>query len=296
MNNLGQQKQVIERAYAKINLMLAVTGKRPDGYHDLQTVFQSLSLHDTLTFTASTGDKLILTTNYPSLSAGSDNLIWRAAERLKQFYKVKQGVKISLEKRIPLAAGLGGGSSDAAAALRGLVRFWQLPWERQILREIAADLGSDVPYCLDGGTALGSGRGEQLVQLPPCPHFYVVLANPGFAVSTAEVYRSLRTTELTISPSLAGMLRALEEQNRTAIMQNLMNTLEKSTFRLYPQVEALKLKMASRGAALMCGSGPTVFALLPTLAAARALQATLQQQGYQVWLTEVIQQPEVRND
>ncbi|HZK25233.1 MAG TPA: 4-(cytidine 5'-diphospho)-2-C-methyl-D-erythritol kinase [Oscillospiraceae bacterium] len=293
MNSSEQQTLVIEQAYAKINLILAVTGKRIDGYHDLQTVFQSLALHDTLTFTANESEVLTLTTNNPSLPAGPDNLIWRAAERLMEFYKVKKGVAINLEKRIPLAAGLGGGSSDAAATLRGLVRFWQLPCEPQVLSEIAAELGSDVPYCLAGGTALGTGRGEQLLQLTPCPHFYVVLANPGFPVSTAQVYQDLRTTELASSAALHGMLRALAEQNQTAMMHHVANTLEKATFRLYPQVKALKTEMASASAALMCGSGPTVFALFLTSAAATAVQAALQQKGYQVWLTETIQQPEV---
>jgi 4-diphosphocytidyl-2-C-methyl-D-erythritol kinase len=292
MDNLEKKTPVVERAYAKINLILAVTAKRTDGYHELQTVFQSLALHDTLTFTANAGEEIALATNNPSLSAGPDNLIWRAAERLKQFYKVRAGVKIYLEKRIPLAAGLGGGSSDAAAALRGLVRFWQLPREPEVLWRIAAELGSDVPYCLAGGTALGTGRGEHLRPLPPCPHFYVVLANPGFPVATAEVYQTLREAELAPTAAVTGMLQALAEQNRMAVMRHLMNTLEKAAFRLYPQVKALKEIMAGTGAALMCGSGPTVFSLLPTVTAATALQETLWRQGYQVWLTETMQQPE----
>lgn len=278
--------QIIEKAHAKINLILMVTGKRQDGYHALQTIFQSLALHDTLGFSKVTNGEISVSTNHASLTTGVDNLVWRAATKLKQHYGVTQGVRIELEKRIPIAAGLGGGSSDAAATLRGLIRLWQLPWEPQPLAEIAAQLGSDVPFCLAGGTALGTGRGEKLVALAPCPHFHVVLANPGFPVATAEVYGAVRTAEMAQSHDIEGMIYAIEKQDPQRVASRLANTLEMATFRLYPAVRALKEEMSKAGAAIMSGSGPTVFALFTTAQAAMSLVVALRHRGIPVWLTE----------
>ncbi|MDW7651975.1 MAG: 4-(cytidine 5'-diphospho)-2-C-methyl-D-erythritol kinase, partial [Bacillota bacterium] len=178
---------ISENAHAKINLTLDILGKRPDGYHELRTVYQSLALCDTLRFLPSPDGSITLGCDVPGIPLSDDNLAIRAARMLGSHYGVTKGVHIELVKRIPMAAGLAGGSSDAAAALRGLVRFWQLPHEKDVLNALAARLGSDVPFCLAGGTAIGTGRGEQVTALPSCPHFYVVLSNPGFAESTAEV-------------------------------------------------------------------------------------------------------------
>ncbi|NLZ37980.1 MAG: 4-(cytidine 5'-diphospho)-2-C-methyl-D-erythritol kinase [Firmicutes bacterium] len=282
-----RQKQVIEKAYAKINLVLRVTGKRADGYHDLLTVFQSLALHDVLTFSQANPDEIILETNLPGLSTAADNLVWRAAVKLKNFYGVREGVHIKLQKNIPVAAGLGGGSSNAAAALRGLLRFWRLPREWTVLQKIAVQLGSDVPFCLQGGTALGTGRGEKLRTLKPLPFFYVVLANPGFAVSTAAVYQALGADEIEEGANISGMLQAIEAGNRQDIISHLSNTLELPAFRLYPEIKTLKEEMEKTGAvALMSGSGATVFALFTTKQAATAAKAALEKKAQWVHLTK----------
>ncbi|NLM46942.1 MAG: 4-(cytidine 5'-diphospho)-2-C-methyl-D-erythritol kinase [Firmicutes bacterium] len=282
---------VCEKAYAKINLVLAVTAKRPDGYHEVQTVYQNLALHDTLQLTTLAEDRIILSCDDPSLPAGPDNLVWLAAERLKRFYRISRGVHIKLRKRIPVAAGLAGGSSDAAAVLRGLVRLWHLPWEKEALVQLAAGLGSDVPFCLLGGTALGAGRGEKITALAPCPHFYVVLANPGFQVRTAEIYRSLTGTDLEPGCDLTPMLRALACGDRDAIMANLSNTLEAAAFRLNPAIRDLKDKLARKAPSLMCGSGPTVFALFTGREEAERTALSLRREGIAVWLTETFSQP-----
>lgn len=282
---------VCEKAYAKINLVLAVTARRTDGYHELQTIYQNLTLHDTLQLTSLAEDKIILTCDDPSLPVGPDNLVWRAAERLKRFFRISRGVHIKLQKRIPVAAGLAGGSSDAAAVLRGLVRLWHLPQEKEELVQLAAELGSDVPYCLFGGTALGTGRGEKITTLAPCPHFYVVLANPGFKVKTAEIYHSLTEADLEPGYDLTPMLRDLACGDRNGIVANLSNTLEAAAFRLSPAIRTLKDKLAQKAPSLMCGSGPTVFALFTAQEEAEEAALSLRREGTAVWLTETISQP-----
>ncbi|NLM51292.1 MAG: 4-(cytidine 5'-diphospho)-2-C-methyl-D-erythritol kinase [Firmicutes bacterium] len=280
---------ILEKAYAKINLLLAVTGKRVDGYHQLETVYQSLALHDTLKLTKITEDRIVLTCDDDHLPVNEDNLVWRAAQKLKLLYEVKQGVHIHLEKKIPVAAGLAGGSSDAAATLRGLVHLWQLPWEEEVITNLAAQLGSDVPFCLYGGTALGTGRGEKITRLPQCPPFYVVLANPGFYVPTASVYAALRPDDYSREYDLAGMLAALKTKNCRQIISHLLNMLEPAAFRLHPAVKVLKTKMNTSGSALLSGSGPTVFALFASRAEAEKLAQVLLRERYKVWLTETFQ-------
>lgn len=275
-----------EKAHAKINLTLDIIGKRSDGYHELRTIYQSLALCDTLTFSASSNGQISLVCNLAGVPLDENNLAYAAAELLRTHYRVKEGVFIEIKKKIPMAAGLAGGSSNAAAALRGLVRFWKLPHEPVVLNQLAARLGSDVPFCLRGGTALGTGRGEKVTPLPACPGFSVVLANPGFAVSTADAYRAYRQEENRIYPDTEGLIDALAVSDKAAIMQRLANVLESATFVLHPAVRELKRRMASAGTALMCGSGPTVFALFTDTQKAKSLYSSLCEEGIAAWLTE----------
>ncbi|MBS3901602.1 MAG: 4-(cytidine 5'-diphospho)-2-C-methyl-D-erythritol kinase [Dethiobacter sp.] len=279
---------VTEKAHAKINLILDVAQKRPDGYHEIRTVMQSLSLCDTITLSQNSNGQISLDCNMTELPAGDGNLAWQAASLIQAEYGVSQGVHINLEKRIPVAAGLGGGSSDAAAVLRGLVRLWELTPKEGELSRLAAKLGSDVPFCLSGGTALGTGRGEIITALPSCPHFYVVLANPGFPVSTASVYQNFRFEGNKERPDIEGMIAAIGSAEQSGILARLANALEPSTFSLYPLVQELRDKMGQMGSALMCGSGATVFALFTATVAARRLQQTLRAAGTTAWLTETI--------
>jgi 4-diphosphocytidyl-2-C-methyl-D-erythritol kinase len=277
---------ICEHAHAKINLVLDVAGKRPDGYHELNTVFQSLMLHDTLNFSVNDGDGIVLSCSDPALPAGTENLAWRAAALLKEYYSVTAGVKISLQKKIPVAAGLGGGSSDAAAVLRGLLRFWRLPVEKRVLYRLAAELGSDVPFCLEGGTSLGRGRGEIIEPLPPLPLFFVVLANPGFALSTARVYSAYKRQHDALRPDAAAMRDAILRGERDKICTCLANSLESAAFRIAPQIAHLKARMSSAAASLMCGSGPTVFTLHSSRDEALELYQSLRIEGITAWITE----------
>ncbi|MBS4023604.1 MAG: 4-(cytidine 5'-diphospho)-2-C-methyl-D-erythritol kinase [Dethiobacter sp.] len=277
---------IYEQAYAKINIVLDVVGKRPDGYHEINTVFQSLMLHDNLSFSKNGGSGVALSCSDATLPAGPENLVWRAAVLLKEHYRVSAGVKITLEKKVPAAAGLGGGSSDAAAALRGLLRFWQLPVERDVLYRLAAGLGSDVPFCLEGGTSYGTGRGEIIERLQPLPQFSVVLANPGFALSTALVYSHYRGSDVALRPDLAAVRDAIARGDSNKIIANLGNSLECAAFKLYPQIAQLKQRMSRAGASLMCGSGPTVFSLFDDWEKAYELTCNLKNEGISAWLTE----------
>jgi 4-diphosphocytidyl-2-C-methyl-D-erythritol kinase len=279
---------VEERAWAKINLTLDILRKRADGYHELLTVFQTLALHDTLSLRLNNTGIITLSVGDAPLPTDGTNIAGRAARLLQQQYGVNAGVHINLEKKIPIAAGLGGGSSDAAAVLRGLVRLWRLPLERDTLYSLAETLGSDVPFCLEGGTALGRGRGEKVEILPPCPHFFVVLANPGFAVSTATVYQAFRLHETRERPDTEGMCAAVASGDRSAVSTHLKNVLETATFPLFPQVAELKNRMSLAGSALMCGSGPTVFALLHDRGKAVKLYRALQKEGLNAWLTQTV--------
>ncbi len=279
-----EKMEIFEQAHAKINLVLDVVGKRPDGFHELTTVFQSLTLHDTLKFTFPDSEGIELYCSDTTLPAGPENLAWQAALLLKEHYTVSDGVKITLDKLIPVAAGLGGGSSDAAAVLRGLIRFWQLPVEMDVLYKLAAMLGADVPFCLEGGTSFGMGKGEIIERLPPLPNFYVVLANPGFALPTAAVYGHYRLQGR--HPDTSAMRRAIMCRDSDLICDCLGNSLESTAFGLRPEIAGLKDRMTAAGPSLMSGSGPTVFTLLPDGEQAIHLYKSLTGEGYAAWLTE----------
>lgn len=276
---------IFEDARAKINLFLKVKAKKPDGYHDIDTVFQQLKMGDRLGFILKPGE-VKLTCIGPSFATEKENLAWRAADLLKRHYGVKKGVHIVLWKKLPVAAGLGGGSSDAAAVLRGLVRLWRLPKEPAVLHELAARLGSDVPFFLDGGTQRGLGRGQLLEKLPPCPRYYVVLANPGISAPTAAVYQALREEDIGAGPEVEPLLDALYSRDEKKLRQVLFNGLEQPAFSLFPAIRSLKEKMGRFGPTLMSGSGATVFSLFSQKAEAMRLLRALHGENTAAWLTE----------
>ena len=257
------------KAHAKINLTLEVLGKRPDGYHEVAMIMQSVSLHDTVTLSLRDSG-ISLACDRPDLPCDSGNLAFRAADLLRREVGVARGVQIELTKRIPLAAGLAGGSTDAAAVLKGLNRLWQLALPAAELERLAARLGSDVPFCLQGGTSLATGRGEILTALPDFAGQGVVLANPPLAVSTAWVYGNYRRPTGDRRRDIHVLRRSIEQQDFLAVADTLFNDLETVTVPAYPQVADIKAQLLQAGAAgvLMSGSGPTVFALAPDPAAA----------------------------
>ena len=284
-------------AHAKINLALDVLGKRPDGFHAVSMIMQSVGLHDTVEMTWKESG-ISLACDREELPCDHNNLAFRAAGLLIQECGVKQGVHIDLAKRIPLAAGLAGGSSDAAAVLKGLNVLWKLSLTPSELEALAARLGSDVPFCLWGGTAWAAGRGEILTPLPDFADRGVVLANPPLQVATAWVYGNYRPQATFFHPDIDRMRNAIENGDFAAVTKNLGNMLETVTVSAHPQIDAIKNAFFQSGAkgVLMSGSGPTVFALTPDRESAAQLAARVSlAAGVVVLVTETVAREEQFN-
>ncbi|HEY2492337.1 MAG TPA: 4-(cytidine 5'-diphospho)-2-C-methyl-D-erythritol kinase [Paenibacillus sp.] len=256
--------KIYEKAPAKINLMLDVLHKRPDGYHEVEMVMTMVDLSDRLEMVELPRDTIIISSQAGYIPLDEKNLAFQAARLIKDRYDVKDGVHIHLDKKIPVAAGLAGGSSDAAATLRGLNRLWGLGIPTDELQLLGAELGSDVPFCVTGGTALATGRGEKLTPIPNPPQMWVILAKPPINVSTAEIYTRFKSNQITKHPSAAAMIEAIQSGNFYDVCGQLGNVLEDVTLKLHPQVQQLKEAMMNLGAegTLMSGSGPTVFGLV----------------------------------
>jgi 4-diphosphocytidyl-2-C-methyl-D-erythritol kinase len=255
--------KLLVKAPAKINLSLDVLHKRPDGYHEVEMIMTTIDLADRLELTELKKDEIKIISHNRFVPDDQRNLAYQAASLLKERFKVKQGVAITIEKTIPVAAGLAGGSSDAAAALRGLNKLWGLGLSLDELAEIGAEIGSDVSFCVYGGTALATGRGEMIKHLPAPPTCWVILAKPFIGVSTADVYRRLDLKGVS-HPNTPGMVRAIKEGDYSGVCGNVGNVLEDVTLNLYPEVAQIKDQMKRFGAdaVLMSGSGPTVFGLV----------------------------------
>jgi 4-diphosphocytidyl-2-C-methyl-D-erythritol kinase len=249
-------------SFAKINLVLRVLGKRDDGFHELCTVFQSVSLHDDLSFEKN--PKLSLTSSDPSIPTNDSNLIIAAANLLRVRYQIDSGAAIHLEKRIPSPGGLGGGSSNAAVALIGLTSLWNIPVAADDLAEIAQQLGSDVPYFLHGGTALGTGRGEKIEAMDDFPAKFLAIVTPDIDLSTRPVFEALNAPNLTkdASKSILNVCR-FDPKSVDFLQTALKNDLESVVFAAFPEVERVKQTLLELGAvyAGMSGSGASVFAI-----------------------------------
>ena len=275
---------------AKINLYLRILGKRPDGYHELETLMLPLDFGDEITLRPN-ADGLTLQCNNPSLPTDDSNLALRAAKRLAERCGVKRGAKIALTKRTPLAAGLGGGSSNAAAVLLGLKQLWGLQTDDSVLHELAAGMGSDINFFMAGGAALCRGRGERIEAIPCNLSASVLLVNPGFGISTKWAYetwaKATAESRLTVSPSQVSLLlRALAEDDLDGVSRCLFNSLEAPSIRKFPVLELIKNAMRDYGArgALMSGSGATVFGLFADpKAAERSAQRVREQFGPSMW-------------
>ena len=257
-------KEVRLKARAKINLTLDVTGKREDGYHLLETIMQTVALYDGIYMKKLDQPEIKLKTNLPWLPTDERNLAWKAANLMRETYGIKGGVFIEIDKRIPVAAGLAGGSTDCAAVLVGMNRLYDLRLSQKELEALAGRLGSDIPYCVRRGTVLCEGVGEIMTNVEhPCPDCYVVLAKLPVSVSTVSVYKGLRWNEVQEHPDTEAMLKAMEEKDVTKMGKLLCNVLETVTIEMHPEIQKIKERLVELGAegALMSGSGPTVFAL-----------------------------------
>jgi len=279
------------RSYAKINLTLDVLGKRADGYHELATIMQVVDLYDTICLTLTQENSVQVICSQPELS-NDENLAVRAAQMVRQRLLLTQGLLIELHKRIPVAAGLGGGSSNAAAILLALQQWWQLPLSQADLLAIAASLGSDVPFFLHGGLALCEGRGACVTPLAahcPLSMRWLLLLKPAIGLSTAEVFRNLPASDYTDGSRSRAVCNALEAKCELQT-EDLYNGLERGVLIRYPEVAQAKQDMLQAGACSvrLSGSGPTLFATFPRLDQAMQVQQQLHAAGYEVYLTHAI--------
>lgn len=255
--------KILVKAPAKINLSLDVLHKRPDGYHEVEMVMTTIDLADRIELGLLEEDRIVIHSHNRFVPDDQRNLAYQAAHLLKERFQVKKGVVIGIEKTIPVAAGLAGGSSDAAATLRGLNKLWKLGLTLDQLAVLGAEIGSDVSFCVYGGTALATGRGEIIERIPAPPTCWVVLAKPFIGVSTAEVYRRLNVDKIQHPPTNE-MISAIEKGDFHGVCNSVGNVLEDVTLSLYPEVAQIKDQMKRFGAdaVLMSGSGPTVFSLV----------------------------------
>lgn len=251
-------------------MTLDVKGLRPDGYHDIETVMHQIDLYDTVTV-ARVERGLTVHTNMPDLPTGEANLAYRAAHLIIEKYEIQAGVAVKIQKHIPVGAGLAGGSANAAATLKGMARLFNLNLSWEDIQPLGASLGSDVPFCLAGGTALATGRGEILKLIQHKANLHFVLINPGFSVSTAEVYALLDQETITERPDSAAVIAGLKNHNAQTIAKNMSNVLELVTLKNYPILNKIKQQLMEAGAlnALMSGSGPTIYGLFADVGHAR---------------------------
>lgn len=251
------------KAMAKINLSLDVIRRREDGYHEVRMIMQNINMYDKLTLVKKADAGIKVETNLSFLPTDDNNLVYKAAKLLMDEFEVKEGLMITLEKHIPVAAGMAGGSSDAAATMFGVNRLFNLNLSKQDLMDRAVQIGADVPYCVMRGTALSEGIGEILTPLQAPPQCYVLIAKPPISVSTKFVYTNLKLDENTVHPDVDGMIDSINKKDIHKMASLMGNVLESVTVKEYPEIEEIKNMMKDHGAlnAMMSGSGPTVFGL-----------------------------------
>jgi 4-diphosphocytidyl-2-C-methyl-D-erythritol kinase len=281
------------RCYAKVNLSLRVLGRRQDGYHDIVTHFQSIALHDTLTIEPG-ARHVRLTCSDPDLPTGEENLVTRAAHLFMKNTGISSGVSMHLDKRIPVAAGLGGGSSNAAATLSALNELYGEPLSQEELAALALELGSDVPYFLVGGFALGRGRGELLEQLPEQPPMRLLLVSPPFSIRAADAYRYFNLTSHGQISDINSHGQSTGRAGEPAPLWH--NDLERGVFVYHPEIKSVKDELLSRGAeqVVMSGSGPVVIARFGDTAKARMIANAMQYGEHNIILTSTLGAAEFR--
>ncbi|MDO4978456.1 MAG: 4-(cytidine 5'-diphospho)-2-C-methyl-D-erythritol kinase [Eubacteriales bacterium] len=266
------------KAYAKVNLGLDVIRRREDGYHDVKMIMQTIKLYDQLTMQRNNSGEITVTTNLPYLPVGKKNLVYRAIDLIREEYGIKDGVDVQLTKHIPVAAGMAGGSTDAAAAFVGMNQLFKLNITQDTLLKYAVTLGADIPYCIMRGTALSEGIGEVLTPLPSIPSCWFLVVKPVFSISTKFVYENLHLNENTVHPDIDGMVEAIKAGDLAGITSRMGNVLEDVAISDYPQIAKIKETMNSLGAmnSLMSGSGSTVFGIFTSKEQATAASKIFQ--------------------
>lgn len=282
-------ESITRKAYAKINLGLDVIRRRPDGYHEVKMIMQAVDLWDLLTFKKSSQPGIQMSCLNARLPVDKRNLVYRAAELISQEYGIEDGIEITLKKHIPIAAGMAGGSTDAAAVFWGMNELFELNMTMEQMQELGVKLGADIPYCIMGGTALSEGIGEKLSKLPSPPSCYLVIAKPDIYVSTKFVYENLKLDEKVVHPDIDGMVEAIRQGSLHGITDRMGNVLETVTIKEYPIIEEIKESMKADGAvnALMSGSGPTVFGVFMKESEAVKAADTIKRNGLagQIYVT-----------
>ena len=289
----GGARRLVLSAAAKINLALEVLGRREDGYHEVATVMQAVDLSDRLVI--EDAEVLELRVSAPDVPSDGSNLVARAARALREAASVSRGARFTLVKRIPVAAGLGGGSADAAATLMGLSRLWRLGWPRARLAELAATLGTDVPFFLRGGAALGTGRGERVEPVAGAALAFV-LVNPGVGTSTPTIYGSVTPAMYSDGSRVDQMVAALRSRRPARVAESLHNALEGIAAAAYRQVTQMKAALLAAGAlgAGMSGSGLTVFGVARSFDHARQIRARVARGSWSCWAVRAIRGPAIR--
>ena len=264
------------RAYAKINLALDVLGTLPNGYHEVRMIMQTVDIWDELTL-EKTESGIVITTDSGELPTDENNLIYRAAKLMQEEFGISGGVRIHLQKNIPIAAGMAGGSTDAAATLNGINEIYGLGASQERLKELGVRIGADVPYCVMGGTALAEGIGERLTSLPSPPSCALVVVKPDLNVSTKEVYTRLDTMSSYEHPDIDGMIAAIEQKHLEGVAERLGNVLQPVTMQFCPSIGVIcdELKRLGALGSLMSGSGPTVFGIFDDLGEAQSAAAAV---------------------
>ena len=277
------------RALAKINLGLDVVRKREDGYHEVRMVMQTINMYDLLELSVTEEAGIRIQTNLYYLPCDENNLVYKAAKLLMDEFQVKKGLEVKLDKFIPVAAGMAGGSSDAAATMVGVNRLFNLGLSMEELMERGVKIGADVPYCIMRGTALAEGIGEVLSPLPPMPQCYILIGKPPVSVSTKFVYGNLRANELERHPDIDGLIGEMEQGNISGMCAKMENVLETVNIPAYPVIQEIKDLMLANGAAgaMMSGSGPTVFGIFESKEAGLKAKEELSRSGLarQIFLT-----------
>ena len=282
-------KSINEKAFAKINISLDVIGKRPDGYHEMLMVMQSVTLSDDVYVELRQGSEVTAQTNLRFIPCDDRNLAVRAA---KVFFKAQgisdTGAFIRIKKNIPVGAGMAGGSSDAAAVLRALNTLYGKPYDRHGLEALAVGIGSDVAFCVSGGTVLATGRGEMLLPLPSLPDCNIVVCKPEFSISTPELFRKLDSVKLRCHPDSAGICEALIDGDLSKLARRMYNVFEDVPDRRMSSIAEIKNRMLDCGAlgAIMTGTGSAVFGIFPDRQSAEATEKTLSAEYKSVFLTE----------
>jgi len=278
-------------SYSKINLTLNILGKRRDGYHNIETIMQSINLADRI-FIKEEKEGIKIKCSHPLVPVDTQSLTYRSAEKILNRYRIKKGVKIEIDKKIPLASGMAGGSANSASILVGINKLFALNLSKKVLREIGEELGMDVPFCIQNGTALAYHKGEKVTPLPPInPPLWTIIINPGFEIPTKWAYNNLDLSLIKREKNnTIAMLKALKKGGLEGIAKNLFNSFEELIIKRYPEIGKIKVRLIEEGAmgALMSGSGPTVFGIAQNKEQALKIYEKLKSEYKSIWAVQTI--------